>query len=81
LWIIEHRAYLRGDPATTPVEEAASDFVGRRSEKPVKKVVRAVKEKMEALGELVGEIVEADTPAGGLPKDEPQNRQAPDDSD
>ncbi|MDQ4077799.1 MAG: hypothetical protein M3220_16320 [Chloroflexota bacterium] len=66
LWIIEHRAHLRGDPDATPVEEAAFDFVETHSERPVKKIVRAVKKTMHALGELAEEIVEGDVIGGDL---------------
>jgi hypothetical protein len=65
LWIIEHRTWLRGDPDRTPVEEAASDFVLKRSEKPSKKAIRAVRDTFRALGDFASEIVHDDLVVGG----------------
>lgn len=57
VWIIEHRAILRGDSNSTSVEEAASDFVKKNSEKASQKFLRSVKETIENLGEVSEEIV------------------------
>jgi hypothetical protein len=74
LWIIEHRSVLRGNPEATPVEEAVSDFVQQRSERPTKRIVRIVKDTLNALGDFVEEIVVADLEIGGAlpPEDEPE---------
>lgn len=64
LWIIEHRSVLRGDPESTPVEEAVHDFVRKRSENPARRVLRAVQETAEAIGLLAEDIVLADAEVG-----------------
>jgi hypothetical protein len=75
LWIIEHRSSLRGDPNATPVEEAASDFVQKRSERPVKRVLRAVKETLNSLGEFAEHVVEQDLILGGALTEEPEEEE------
>ena len=65
LWIIEHRSVLRGDPDATPVEEAATDFIRRRSENLGKRAMRDVKNTIRALGEFAEEIVHDDLVVGG----------------
>ena len=57
VWIIEHRTILRGDPNKTSVEEAASDFVQKNSEKPSRKFLRGVRETIESLNEVTEEVL------------------------
>ncbi len=77
LWIIEHRTQLRSDPGATPIEEAASDFIEKRSERPVKKMLRTIKDTIQAIGTLAEEMVDADMLAGGLYSEEPEESDSP----
>jgi hypothetical protein len=70
LWLIEHRSLLRGDPEATPVEEAMSDFVEKRSERPTRRALRAVKKTFKAIGDLAEEIVQEDLAVGGALEEE-----------
>ncbi|MCB0078188.1 MAG: hypothetical protein KDD73_12310 [Anaerolineales bacterium] len=44
LWIIEHRTTLRGDPDNTSNEEATADIVATKSERPLRKALRSVRQ-------------------------------------
>jgi hypothetical protein len=64
LWIIEHRSHLRGDPDATPVEEAALHFVETRSERPIRKMVRAVKDTLHTLSQILPDSGDDEEPEG-----------------
>lgn len=81
LWIIEHRSVLRGDPEATPVEEAVTDFVRLRSERPTRRVLRIVRNTLHALGEFAEEIVEQDLILGGALTPDDTEEPPPSDAD
>jgi hypothetical protein len=50
LWIMEHLHWLRETHGHAEMDEAAEDFVDQYSERPIKKIVRGVKQAFEAMG-------------------------------
>ncbi len=68
LWILEHRTNLRNDPNSTPIEEAAEDFVEKNSNKPVKRAVRVVRNTLQSLTDMIVEGDQTET-YSVLPKD------------
>lgn len=47
LWIVEHLYYLQEKEKDVSIEEAAEEYADRFSERPIKKIVRGVKQALE----------------------------------
>lgn len=58
LWIVEHLYVLRETEGDVDVNAAAEDFVDQYSERPIKKIVRGVKQVIEAMGGTESELDE-----------------------
>ena len=50
LWIVDHLHALRETQGDVAVEQAAEDYADQFSERPIKKIVRGVKQVIEAMG-------------------------------
>lgn len=57
LWIIEHRAQLREDPGEAPLEEAAADFVRSRSERPVRRAMRSLRDSIITITDAAADAI------------------------